>query len=29
MITEVDKKIAAALNKGEEYWTFKEDAESD
>lgn len=29
MITEVDKKIAAALNKGEEYWTFKEDAERD
>ena len=29
MITEVDKKIVAALNKGEEYWTFKEDARSD
>ena len=29
MITEVDKKIVAALNKGEEYWTFKEDAERD
>lgn len=29
MITNVDKKIADALNKGEEYWTFKEDAERD
>lgn len=29
MITEIDKKIAVALNKGEEYWTFKEDAERD
>lgn len=29
MITDVDKRIAAALDKGEEYWTFKEDAERD
>ena len=29
MITNVDKRIAEALNKGEEYWTFKEDAERD
>ena len=29
MITNVDKRIAEALNKDEEYWTFKEDAERD
>lgn len=29
MITSEDKLIAVDLNKGEEYWTFKEDAERD
>ena len=29
MITEKDKKLTEALDKGEEYWTFREDAERD
>lgn len=29
MITDVDKKLIESLDKGEEYWTFKEDSERD